>query len=328
MIARRVESPCCLIINGSAASEKEMIMRLKTVRLVVMLALVLLTAPLAANAQPSTKVPRIGWLSGGWPLSEEQRQQSPFFQGLRELGWVEGKNIAIEQRCAEGKNDRLPKLAAELVQLRVDVIVLASSGELSAAYHATSTIPIVMTISGDPVSAGQITSLAQPGGNITGLTIMAPELAGKRLELLIAAVPGVARVAVLGPSKHYEWSALAEATRALGLQLHALRVDSPDEFEPAFAAAMRAHADALLVLPSPLTNMSRHRIVDLAAQSRLPTMYGVKEYVKVGGLMAYGWSLPALYRRAATYVDKILKGAKPADLPVERPMNFELVINL
>ena len=251
-----------------------------------------------------------------------------FFQGLRELGWVEGKNIAIEQRGAEGKNERLPELAAELVQLRVDVIVAGDSGAIPAAKHATNTIPIVMTISGDPVGAGFIASLAQPGGNITGLTVMAPGLAGKRLELFTAAVPGMARVAVLGPSNQYEWSALAEATQALGLQLHALRVDRPDEFAPAFAAAMREHADALLVLPSPLTNRSRRRIVNLAAQSRLPAMYPLKEYVEVGGLMAYGWSIPALYHRAATYVDKILKGAKPADLPVERPTKFELVINL
>ena len=300
----------------------------RTVGFIVILTLSLLAAPLAAKAQSLAKVPRIGWLSSGSPLSEEQRQQSPFFQGLRELGWVEGENIAIEQRCAEDKNARLPELAAELVQLRVNVIVAGDSGAVPAAYHATSTIPIVMTVSADPVRAGYISSLAQPGGNITGLTLMVQELAGKRLELLIAAVPGVARVAVLGPSNQYEWSALAEATQALGLQLHALRVESPDEFAPAFAAAMREQADALLVLPSPLTNRSRRRIVDLAAQSRLPAMYPLKEYVEVGGLMAYGWNIPALYHRAATYVDKILKGAKPADLPVERPMKFELVFNL
>jgi putative ABC transport system substrate-binding protein len=185
-----------------------------------------------------------------------------------------------------------------------------------------------MTISGDPVAAGFIASLPQPDGNITGLTVMAPELAGKRLELLTEAVPGMSRVAVLGESSHSEWSALAVATQALGIQLHALPVDSPNEFETAFAAAMREHADALLVLPSPMTNRSMHHIVGLAAQSHLPAMYGIKEYVKVGGLMAYGWSNPALYHRAAAYVDKILKGAKPADLPVERPMKFELVINL
>jgi len=244
------------------------------------------------------------------------------------LGWFEGQNLVIEWRYAGASDERLAALAAELVQLRVDVLVAGDSRAIPPAQHATSTIPIVMTVSGDPVRAGYITSLAQPGGNITGLTLMVSELAGKRLELLTAAVPGVARVAVLGASNQYEWSALAEATQASGLQLHALRVDSPDEFELAFAAAMREHADALLVLPSPVTNRSRRRIVDLAAQSRLPAMYPLKEYVEVGGLMAYGWSIPALYHRAATYVDKILKGAKPADLPVERPMKFELVINL
>jgi putative ABC transport system substrate-binding protein len=295
---------------------------------IVTLILSLLVALLAAKAQSLAKVPRIGWLSSGAPLSEEQRQQSPFFQGLRELGWVEGKNIAIEQRSAEGKNERLPELAAELVQLRVDVIVAGDSRVIPAAKDATNTIPIVMTISADPVRGRLIESLTRPGGNVTGLTILAPELVGKRLELLREAVPGISRVAVLGESVHYEWSTLAEATQALGLQLHAIRVDSPDEFAPAFAAAMREHADALLVLPSPLTNRSMHRIIDFAAQNRLPAMYGIKAYVQVGGLMAYGWSIPALYHRAAAYVDKILKGAKPADLPVERPMKFELVINL
>ena len=295
---------------------------------IITLTLSLLAAPLAAKAQSLAKVPRIGWLSSGSPLSEEQRQQSPFFQGLRELGWVEGENIAIEQRYAEGKDARLHELAAELVQLRVDVIVAGDSGAVPAAKHATNTIPIVMTISADPAGAGFIESLARPGGNITGLTVMVPELVGKRLELLKEAVPGMSRVAVLGESRQYEWSALVEATQALGLQLLALRVDSPAEFAPAFAAAVREQADALLVLPSPMTNPSRHRIVNLAAQSRLPAMYPLKAYVQAGGLMAYGWSIPALYHRAAAYVDKILKGAQPADLPVERPMIFELVLNL
>jgi ABC-type uncharacterized transport system substrate-binding protein len=295
---------------------------------IVTLTFSLLAAPLAAKAQSLAKVPRIGWLASGSPPSETNRQQSPFLQGLRELGWVEGQNIAIERRYAEESYDRLPELAAELVQRRVDVIVAGDSRVIAAAKRATNTIPIVMTISGDPVKAGFIESLARPGGNITGLTVLMPELVSKRLELLKEAVPGMSRVVVLGESGHYEWSALAEATQALGLQLHASRVDSPDEFEPAFATAMREHTDALLVLPSPMTNRSMRHIVGLAAQSRLPAMYGLKEYVKVGGLMGYGWSIPALSRRAAAYVDKILKGAKPADLPVERPITFELVINL
>ena len=295
---------------------------------IVTLILSLLAAPLAAKVQSLAKVPRIGWLSSGSPLTAEQRQQSPFFQGLRELGWVEGKNIAIEQRDAAGNIARLPELAAELVHLEVDIIVAGDSGVIPAAKQATNTIPIVMTISGDPVGAGFIESLARPGGNITELTVMVLELAGKRLELLKEAVPGLARVAVLGEASQYEWSTLAEATQALGLKLHALRVHRPDEFVPALAAAMREHADALLVLPSPLINWSMHGIVDFAARNRLPAMYGLKEYAKAGGLMAYGWSIPALYHRAAAYVDKILKGAQPADLPVERPMKFELVINL
>jgi putative tryptophan/tyrosine transport system substrate-binding protein len=298
------------------------------VGLIVTLTLSLLAAPLAAKAQSLAKVPRIGWLASGSPPSETNRQQSPFLLGLRELGWVEGQNLVIERRWAEGNQERVPELAAQLVQLRVDVIVAGDSRVIAAAKHATNTIPIVMTISADPIGAGFIESLARPGGNITGLTVLAPELVGKRLELLKEAVPGISRVAVLGESGQYEWSALAEATQALGLQLRALRVDSPEEFAPAFAAAMREHADALLILPSPMTNLYARRIVDLAAQHRLPAMYGLKEYVKVGGLMAYGWSIPALSRRAAAYVDKILKGARPADLPVERPTTFELVINL
>jgi putative tryptophan/tyrosine transport system substrate-binding protein len=295
---------------------------------IVTLILSLLAAPFAARAQAPAKVARIGWLASGSPPSEVNRQQSPFLQGLRELGWVEGQNLLIEYRWAKGNHERLPALAAELVQLRVDILVAGDSRVIAAARHATNTIPIVMTISGDPVAAGFIESLARPGGNITGLTTMAPELVGKRLELLKEAVPGVSRVAVLGESRQYEWSALAEAAQALGLQLYPIRVDSPDEFAPAFAAAVREQADALLVLPSPLTNRSMRRIVDLAVQNRLPTMYGLKEYVQVGGLMAYGWSVPALFHRAAAYVDKILKGAQPADLPVERPLTFELVINL
>jgi putative ABC transport system substrate-binding protein len=295
---------------------------------IVMLTLSLLVAPLAAEAQSPTHVPRIGWLASGSPPSETNRQQSPFLQGLRELGWVEGENLVMEYRWAEGRQERLPELAAELVELRVDVIVAGDSRVIAAAKRAISTIPIVMTISADPVGMGVIESLARPGGNITGLTVLMPELVGKRLQLLKEAIPGLGRVAVLGESSQYEWPTLAEATQALGLQLHALRVNRPDEFAPAFAAAVREHAEALLVLPSPMTNRSIHRIVDLAAQNRLPAMYGLKEYAKVGGLMAYGWSIPTLYHRAAAYVDKILKGVQPADLPVERPMAFELVINL
>jgi putative tryptophan/tyrosine transport system substrate-binding protein len=291
---------------------------------IAILILSLLVVPLTATAQPLTTVPRIGWLGSGFPPSDADRQRSPFLQGLRELGWVEGQNIAMEWRYAEENADRLPALAAELVQLRVDVIVAGDSGAQNPARQATSTIPIVMMISADHYVA----SLARPGGNITGLTNISPELAGKRLELLKEAVPGMARLAVLGPPNQRSWPETAVAARALGLQLHTLQIERPDEYEQAFAAATRERAEALIVLPSPSTNRYRRQIVNLAAQSRLPAMYALKEYVEVGGLMAYGPSIPALSRRAATYVHKILQGAKPADLPVEQPMRFEFVINL
>lgn len=304
-------------------------MRLKTVGVIVTLTFSILTAPLAAGAQPRAKVPRIGVLASGFPPSDEAaRQQSPFWQGLYELGWVEGQNIAVEWRYAEEHYDRLPALVAELVELGVDLIVAGDSRAIPAAKQATDTIPIVMTVSGDPVRSGFVASLARPGGNITGLTNISPELAGKRLQFLKEAVPGMVRLAVLGPPSHPDWTELAAATQVLGVHLQALEVQRPDEFEQAFAAAMRERVEALIVLPAPLTNRYRRQIVTLAAESRLPAMYALKEYVQVGGLMAYGPSIPALYRRAAYYVDRILKGAKPADLPVEQPMKFEFVINL
>jgi len=307
-------------------------MRLSTVGLIVTLALTLVVALRSVSAQSQTRVPRIGWLSSGPPLSDEQRQRSPgtrrFLEGLGELGWLEGQNLVIEWRYAEASDERLAALAAELVQLRVEVLVAGDSRAIPPAQHATSTIPIVMTVSGDPVAEGYVTSLARPSGNITGLANMTTQLARKRLELLIEAVPGLSRVAVLGPASHPDWSELAVATEALGIQLHTLPVTSPDEFEPALAAAMREHANALIVLPSPITNYHTRQIVNLVTQSRLPAMYALKGYVAVGGLMAYGPSIPDLYWRAAYYVDRILKGAKPADLPVEQPMKFEFVINL
>jgi putative tryptophan/tyrosine transport system substrate-binding protein len=304
----------------------------RAIVLLVALALSLVVALHPMSAQSGTRVPRIGWLSSGPPLSDEQRQQSPgvrlFLQGLRELGWLEGQNLVIEWRYAEASDERLAALATELVQLKVDVIVAGDSRAIPAAQHATRTIPIVMTVSGDPIAQGYITSLARPGGNITGLANLTTQLVRKRLELLTEAVPGVSRVAVLGPTGHPDWSELAVAAQALGIQLHPLPVARPDEFEPAFAAALRAHANALLVLPDPITNYSTRHIVKLATQSRLPAMYALKGYVAAGGLMAYGPSIPALYGRAATYVDKILKGVKPGELPVEQPTTFELVINL
>jgi putative tryptophan/tyrosine transport system substrate-binding protein len=294
----------------------------------VTLAFGLCVAALVADAQPVGKVARIGWLASGFPPSEADRQRSPFFQGLRALGWVEGQNIAIEPRYAAEQSDRLPELAGELVQLNVEVIVAGDSAAIPAAKQATNTIPIVMTVSGDPVGAGHVASLARPGGNLTGLSNLTPQLAGKRLEFLTAVVPELSRLAVLGPAGAPDWPELAAATQAVGVQLLALKVQRPEEFGGAFETATRERAEALTVLPSPLTNRNRQRLVDLAAQHRLPAIYPLKEYVQGGGLMAYGPSIPDLHRRAAAYVDKILKGAKPADLPVEQPMTFELVISL
>jgi ABC-type uncharacterized transport system substrate-binding protein len=312
----------------SACMHEDSTMRRSAGGLIVTLALTILVAPLAAVAQPRAKVSRIGWLASGFPPAEADRQRSPFLQGLRELGWVEGQNITVEWRYAEENYDRLPALTAELVHLGVDVIVAGDSRVIPAAKQATSTIPIVMTVSDDPVGRGFVARLARPGGNITGLTDISPELVGKRLELLKEAVPGMARLAVLGQPNHADWKEIPLTAQALGVQLQALKVQRPDEFEQAFAAATREHADALIVLPSPITTTYRGRIVNLAAQSQLPAMYPVKQFVEVGGLMAYGPSIAARLQRAAYYVHRILRGAQPADLPVERPSKFELVINL
>jgi putative ABC transport system substrate-binding protein len=261
-------------------------MRLSAVGLIVTLALNFVVGPRPVSAQSGTRIPRIGWLSSGRPLSDEQRQQVPglrqFLQGLRELGWFEGQNLVIEWRYAEARDERLAALAVELVQLRVDVIVAGDSRAIRPAWHATNTIPIVMTVSGDPVAAGYVTSLARPGGNITGLANISTQLVRKRLELLTEAVPGVSRVAALGPIDQEDWLELAVATQALGIQLHKLSVASPSEFEPALAAAVREHADALIVLPSPITNTHTRQIVSLVTQSRLPAMYALKAYVAVG----------------------------------------------
>ncbi len=277
------------------------------------------------QAQQRARVPRLGYLalSAGIFAGE-------FHQGLRELGYVEGQNILIEWRFAEGREERLPELAAELVRLQVDVIV--TQGVEEAARQATSTIPIVMATSADPVATGAVASLAHPGGNVTGLTAAGPELGPKRLELLKEALPGVSRVAVLWDSsdrgKAVEMRGIEAAARTLGVQVQSLEVRGPDDFEAAFEAATDGRAEALMPLRSPLIAFQRSRIVDLAAMNRLPAMYSGREFVDAGGLMSYGPNQTDSFRRAATYVDKILKGAKPADLPVERPTKFELVINL
>ena len=293
----------------------------------------LLGAPLSADAEQSGKVFRIGLLMN---LPSTNREATTlwgaFFQGLRELGYVEGRNITIESRVSEGKYERLPGFAAELVRLGVDVIVAPSSEPVFAAKQTTRTIPIVMTSNPDPVGSGLVASLARPGGNVTGLSLFLPEITGKQLELLKEIVAGVARVAVLwNPTNqtHRRMLDVAKiAARSLRVQLQTLEARAPDDFEGAFAAMTRERAGAVVVLRDGMFLLHRKRIADLAAKRRLPTMYGGNDEVDSGGLVAYGPSIRDSFRRAAVYVDKILKGAKPADLPVEQPTMFELVINL
>jgi putative tryptophan/tyrosine transport system substrate-binding protein len=285
----------------------------------------------SAEAQQSKKVPRIGLL-GVVSASAAEGRIEAFRQGLRDLGYVEGKNIVIEYRTAEGKLERLPALAAELVRLKVDVIVTRGPPPTRSAKEATSTIPIVMGSDIDPVGNGFVASLARPGGNITGLSALSPELSGKQLELLKEIIPKLSRVAVLGTSTIPGSAQMLRETEAaagvFGVKLQYLDVQNPKEIETAFRAASKGHADAVLVLPNHLTLSQRTQVVDLAVKSRLPVMYPQSEYVEDGGLMTYGPSINDLFRRAATYVDKILKGAKPADLPVEQPTKFQFIVNL
>jgi len=285
----------------------------------------LLAAPLVAPAQQPGKSARIGLLGDVPSFLDEA-----FREGLRELGYNEGQNIVIEHRSPEWKYERLPGLAADLVRLKVDVIVAASPAATKAAKQATSTIPIVFTVSGDPVADGFVASLARPGGNITGLATIGPELVGKQLEMLKGVAPTVSRVAVLqNPNSHRGVFRQAEGlARGLGVQLHSLEARTSSEIETAFAAMRRQRVDGILVLRDAVFRAQRAQITGLAAKNRLPAVYGLREEAEAGGLIAYGASVPQLYRRAATYVDRILKGAKPADLPVEQPTEFELVINL
>ena len=292
----------------------------------------LLAVPLAAEAQQAGKVPRIGVLGESSP-SDRPPLLDAFRQRLRELGWVEGQNIVIDYRYAEGRVDRLPDLAAELVRLKVDLIVSGGTQVVTAAKNATETIPIVMIAVRDPVGTGLIASLARPGGNVTGVSGYAGlEIVAKQLELLKETVPKIRRVAILSnPANAYHQLAIREvnvAARSLGVQLQLLEARGPNEFDGAFAAMAKERVGALLVLSDAMLNSHRTRLADLAARSRLPAAYGVRESVEAGGLMSYGPSFLDLYRRSAAYVDKILKGAKPADLPVEQPTKFELVINL
>jgi len=306
-------------------------MRLTTVGLTLMLAFAILAAPLAADTQQPAKVPRIGFL-GVLPHSAVAARTEAFRQGLRELGYVEGKSIVIEYRSAQGKPDRLPGLAAELVRLKVDVIVTGGSAVTRAAKEATVTIPIVMAQDPDPVGNGFVASLTRPGGNITGLSNLSTELSGKRLELLKETVPRLSRLAVLGNSTNPGHArALSEtelAAKALGVKLQYLDVLTPKDIETAFREASKGRADAVLELGGPVLLSQRTQVADLAVKSRLPAIYHRQDFVEDGGLMSYAPDINDLARRAATYVDKILKGAKPADLPVEQPMKFELVINL
>jgi len=291
----------------------------------------LVTLCASVQAQQLRRVPRIGFLSSRSPDAEKSRLAA-FQQGLQKLGYSAGKNILIEQRYAAGKFDRLPDLAAELVGLKVDVLVTTGTPAAHAAKNATSTIPIVIGNAGDPVGTGLVASLARPGGNVTGLSVLNTELSGKRLELLKEVVPTASRVAVLlNPANSINPLQLKEiqsAAPALGVTLHSLEVKGTDDIDRAFTAMKKERTGALIVLGDPLLETHRTRIAELAVKSQLPAIYSLAPYVEAGGLMSYGTNFDDLYRRAATYVDKILKGSKPADLPVEQPTKFEFVINL
>ncbi len=294
----------------------------------------LLATPLAVEAQQVGKVPRVGYLSV-FSSSNPYPPSEAFWQGLHDLGWVEGKNIAIEWRFAEGNARRLPDLAAELVRLRVDLIFAETTPAARAVKQATTTVPIVFSPIADPIGSGLVANLARPGGNITGITFMAPELGGKRLELLKQAVPGMTRVGVLShpgdPSEATVKSVLEQteaAARALGVQLLRLEAQGPNDLDRAFAAMSRERVGGLILIPSAMFVDERRRIVNVVVKDRLPAMFYFREFVEAGGLMSYGPNFRELWRRAATYVDKILKGAKPSDLPIEQPTKFKLVINL
>jgi len=307
-------------------------MKLRTIGLISTLALGLLAGPLPAEAQQVKKVPRIGILVAGSPSADAAWIEA-FRQGLRKLGYVEGHSIVIEYRYGEGKTERYPALVTELVQLKVEVIVVGGATATRAAKKVTTLIPLVMANVTDPVTLGLVASLARPGGNITGVTNLAPDLGGKRLELFKEIVPQLSRVAVLGdpssPSHAPGWRETESAARSLGVQVQSLEVRAPNpDFAGAFSAITRYRADALLTLSQPLIRVYREQIVDFTAKRRMPAIFHTRKFVEAGGLMSYAADVIELYRRAATYVDKILKGAKPADLPVEQPTKFELIINL
>jgi putative ABC transport system substrate-binding protein len=308
--------------------------QMKKAAVPILVAVILLTVAVVTEAQQPKKVPRIGYLSGNDAAGDSARAEA-IRLALRELGYIEGQNIAVEYRYTEGKPDRYPELAAELVRLKVDVIVVGGGARpIQAAQNATKTIPIVMVGGGgDPVRAGLVESLAHPGGNVTGITLLARELGGKRLELLKEAVPKLARVAVFyDPAAtspvHEVKEVLPVAARALGLTIRSWEIRGADDFEKVFAALNKQPPDGLYVTGGTLMNINRKRTVGFALKSRLPSMGSSRQFVDAGGLMYYGADITDSYRRIAYYVDRILKGAKPADLPVEQPTKFEFVINL
>jgi len=292
----------------------------------------LLALPLGVEGQPAGKMPQIGYLVQN-NFQTSRRTVAAFGAGLRERGWIEGQNVVIAYRFADGKVDQLPALVSELIRFKVDVIVTTSSGTTWAAKGATKSIPIVMAASANALGEGLVTNLARPGGNITGMTFMAgPEIAGKQLQLLKEVAPAATLVAVLANPTNRSHAAFAKevkvAAQSLGVQVQVLAASNPDQLNIAFAAATKEHAAALLVLTDSMFVGQQQRVADLAARNRLPAMYSQREFVDAGGLLSYGPSLTDMYRRAATHVDKLLRGAKPGDIPVEQPTKFELVINL
>jgi putative ABC transport system substrate-binding protein len=306
-------------------------MRIGQATLIVAFVLGLFQWPPSADAEQPAKVPRIGILSDETP-SLAAKAFEPFARGLRDLGWVEGQNITFERRYAEGENKILPRLAAGLVALHPEVMVAVGTPAARAAKIATEKIPIVFARIADPIGSGLVAALGRPGGNLTGVTSLSRELAAKRLELLTTAVPGARRIGVLWdpnfPPDRPQLTEIEGAAPILNLELLPAEVRGPDEFQPALRAMAEQHADAVILLPGEVFDANAQRVADLTAKARLPTMFQRRELVEAGGLMSYGTNYPDMYRRAATYVDKILRGAKPDDLPVEQPTNFELVINL
>ena len=306
------------------------VVTLTITRLTTLVALLVCSAPLGAEAQTPGKVWRIGMLETT-SMALNAPNLDAFRRGLRELGYVEGRNFMIEYRSADGRRERFPDLAAELVRLEVDLILTRGTPAVLAAKNATGTIPVVMAASGDPLLSGVVAGLARPGGNVTGLSAIIVEVTGKRLEMLREMVPRVSRIAVLfnmsNPNNALQWREMEIAAPSLGVHPQLLDVRKPVDFGGAFDAAIRQRAGALVVGIDALTQANHRFIVDLAAQHRLPAIYATREFVDAGGLIAYGVSYPHLYHRAASFVDKIFKGAKPGELPVEQPTKFELVIN-